>query len=411
MIKPLLLVLCVDIDNDLYEKTDITGPVIGKEANIQAGLKLIKQDPEESDANAIFKAIQIAESLEDKYNTKIVTLTGSKNKGFEADKNISEQLERVLAQFPAESCVFVSDGVSDEVVMPIIKSRIKIDSVHVVIIKQAKQLEQTYFVILEKLKDPYYSRMIFGIPAVLLLLFSISGFYNLGWQPIGMILGIYLMLKGFGFEEKFFNFISDFKFSVEKISWIAYVGAVPLLLLNFWIEAQAYNEAISQNLSIIKIGAILMGKAMLLTPWAFFMIIIGKAMDSFREKRKFEIIRYGTYAISILLLFLVISSASDWILNTKPPYVSFADFINVLLFAVFAAYISNMIVKKIKMNVISHMKIQGKEVNSEYGEYIGKVIGVDNQKELMIVQTPFGKKRNISLKEIREISDKISVSV
>ena len=62
------------------------------------------------------------------------------------------------------------------------------NSVDIVRIKQAQGFETTYFTILEKLKEPHYSRIVFGIPAVLFILFAISYYFNFGWQlPVALI--------------------------------------------------------------------------------------------------------------------------------------------------------------------------------------------------------------------------------
>ncbi|MBM3229644.1 DUF373 family protein, partial [Candidatus Parvarchaeota archaeon] len=241
MIKKPILVLCIDRDNDLYEKVKISGPIVGREANLAAASKLALADPEETDANAIFKAINIFDDLSKEHKAEIATLTGSRRLGYEADKEVAEQLEQVIASFRAESCVFVSDGLSDEEIIPIVRSRLKIDSVKIVVMKQAKELEQTYFVLLEKLKDPYYARLIFGIPAVIILMLSISSFLNFGWQPVGMVVGIYLILKGFGIEEQIFGLISGFQFNVERISLVVYLSAIPLLVISAWLGFQGFS--------------------------------------------------------------------------------------------------------------------------------------------------------------------------
>src|SRR3989338_7057631 len=103
------LVLCIDRDNDLYEKAKISGPIIGREANLDAATKLALADPTETDANTIFRSIQIYDSMKEEGTVQVVTLTGSASLGYTADKEISAQLERVLSDFPADSCIFVSD--------------------------------------------------------------------------------------------------------------------------------------------------------------------------------------------------------------------------------------------------------------------------------------------------------------
>jgi putative membrane protein len=214
-----IIVLCIDRDNDLFDKGGVPGPLIGREKNLQGAISLSLADPEDPDSNAMFYAIKLYDQLNKEGNAvEVVTLTGDRKLGVTADRIVSAQLDRVLLELNPTSCILVSDGVADEEVLPIIKSRIKVDSTKIVFIKQAKELEKTYFVVLEKLKDPYFARTIIGVPAILLLLISLSSFFGLGWQPIGVLIGIYLVLKIMGFEDMILDFISDFRFSFERAS-------------------------------------------------------------------------------------------------------------------------------------------------------------------------------------------------
>ncbi|MFA5106524.1 MAG: DUF373 family protein [Candidatus Micrarchaeia archaeon] len=409
MIKKSILILCIDRDNDLFEKVKISGPIVGREANMSAATRLSLADPEETDANAMFKAINIFDEMSKEHRVEIVTLTGSKNLGYEADKEISEQLEHVLATFPAESCIFVSDGMADEEIVPIIKSRVKIDSVKIVVMKQAKELEKTYFVMLEKLKDPYYSRMIFGIPAIVLLLFSLSSFLNFGWQPVGIILGIYLILKGFGIEERIVGLFSGFEFNVEKISLIVYLSAMPLIVISFWLGIQSFSQARTLGLVGAQEAAYFVRSLLVLLPWSLLLLIVGKIIDLVSERRKIEIPKYGLYAISILLFWLIFSVAADWVLNLAPPYVTFSDFVVVILLSVLIGYLSIKIMRGIKIDVALDMKLEGKEVLTDVGAYAGKIVGIDRKNTSMIIQSQFGQKFTMPLDAIVAVSEKVQV--
>ena len=93
----------------------------------------------------------------------------------------------VIERLKSDACVLVTDGKSDARVVPLLKNRIKVNSVDMVRMKQAEQLENTYFTVLEKLKEPHYARIVFGIPAVLLLLFALSYYFKLGWElPVAL---------------------------------------------------------------------------------------------------------------------------------------------------------------------------------------------------------------------------------
>ena len=53
-----ILILSIDIDNDLYQKTGISGPVIGRNANLSAASKLALADPLDPDSNVMFEAVK-----------------------------------------------------------------------------------------------------------------------------------------------------------------------------------------------------------------------------------------------------------------------------------------------------------------------------------------------------------------
>ena len=60
-----LLILAVDIDNDLYRKTKIGGPLIGRVQNLNGATQLALADPEDTDANTMFQAVKIYDELKE----------------------------------------------------------------------------------------------------------------------------------------------------------------------------------------------------------------------------------------------------------------------------------------------------------------------------------------------------------
>lgn len=156
------LVICIDRDNDLGDKANVMVPLIGKEANIEAAVKLATADPEDSDTNTIFGGVKILDELLAKgVDAEIVTFAGDKNIGIISDQKIANQLDMILKKFPAESAIFVSDGAEDETLLPIVQSRIKIDSVKRVIVMQSANLESTYYIIKHAFNDPKISQTFF----------------------------------------------------------------------------------------------------------------------------------------------------------------------------------------------------------------------------------------------------------
>ncbi|MDD5337661.1 MAG: DUF373 family protein [Candidatus ainarchaeum sp.] len=405
-----VLVLCIDRDNDLFEKAKIHGPVIGREENLKAATKLALADPEDSDANAIFSSIKLYDEIKSGGKSVVIaTLTGHKKLGYRADLEISKQLDKIIEETHADSCAFISDGASDEEILPIVKSRIRINSSKVVVIKQAKELEKTYFVILEKLKDPYYARIILGVPAMIIFLLSLASQFGYGWQPIGILVGTYLILKGFGIDERIGSMASEFKFSIDKTSWIAYTSSLVLLVLSAVAMYQAYMEASSMQLYGEKIYAYAVRSGLLIIPWALLFILVGKALDARAEKRKFLITRYGLYGSAMILTTMMLKVGCDWILNLVPPYVNFSDFLLTILISLGTGYVVLQAVKIIREETVRGMKLEGKEIIGEGGSYIGKVVGVNMKEGRLIIQTPFERKINVMLEDISSIGDKIVV--
>jgi putative membrane protein len=117
------LILCIDNDNDIGTKASVQTPVIGKEANVEAATRLALQDPEEADANAIFAAVKMLNTLQSNDSQamyEVATVCGSENGGVEADRKIIRELNNVLDRFPARGVIFVSDGYSDQEIKKIL---------------------------------------------------------------------------------------------------------------------------------------------------------------------------------------------------------------------------------------------------------------------------------------------------
>ena len=206
------LILCIDSDDDIGIKGSVKTPIIGREANIQAATKLALSDPEEADANAMFGAVKLYDKLMKDYPDEafeIATIAGSGKGGVEADRAMVRELGRVQKQFVADGVIIVTDGFADEELVPIIQSRIPITSIHHVVVKHSDRIEETYAVIFRYLKmlveDPYYSKVSLGVPGILLVIFGFlmaSNQLENGGMVVAFVMGIVLVLKGFGWDSK-----------------------------------------------------------------------------------------------------------------------------------------------------------------------------------------------------------------
>lgn len=405
-VRERVLVLCIDRDDDLGRKIGRRGPIIGRDQNLQAGTDLLLADPEEADGNTMLQAVKIHDELIAKgKDVRVVTLTGSSNMGYDADKEVTDQFEKVLSEFPAESCVFVSDGADDEAVMPLISSRLKITSVRKVIMKQARELEQTWVVLLNKLREPYFARLFFGIPALILLAFLASESLGFGWRPIIAIVGVYLLIKALGIEESLIATVKSIMLPAGSVASIVYFFAFVLLVLGVVMGANQYFEKIDEKFSTLEAVAAAIQWFFLFVMAAFVAVFIGKVFMLYPSGKIFEIINSGILTFNNVLLVFVGYSAMAWIAGDA----WFYQFLSSTLICVALAAAAIEVGRALRIHVISDMKLENKEVITEIGAYMGKIVGVDKKKLILFVQTPLGHKMPLRLDSIVNVADRIIV--
>ncbi len=401
-----LLVLCVDVDNDLGTKAKIKGPVLGRAENIKAANALGIADPEDSDTNTIYAAVKLHDELgKEVKNVFIATISGDTRLGYHAHTEIVKQLEKIIDELSPDACVFVSDGASDEQMIPLINSRVKVNSVKTVTVKQTKELESTYFAVLEKLKEPHTARIVFGIPGLALLFFALAEFF--GARLFIGLLGAYLIMRAFGIEEKILNAISNMKISFENSSFIFYFAAVPFFVASLWM---AFNRVFTLQytgaaLNTAKIIAWFVKDLLLLLPVAVLLIIVGEVLQALSEKKNHLLPEYLIQTAGVLVFWLIFTNAADWVIGT----LSFENFFYSLLLGVAAMYLVAYLAREFKHDLFAKMNLEGKSVYTELGSLIGTIVGINKKNETFIVKTTSGQKIDLSLRNIASLGERIVV--
>jgi len=224
-----LLILCVDRDGDIGAKTEEKTPILGREENLDAAVTLALRDPEEPDANAMFEAVRVYDQLvkqgQPNESFQIATISGSQLLGVEADRKLVRELNGVLESFPAHSVILVTDGYSDEAVLPLVESRVPVTSIRRIIIRHSESIEETAALFSKYLRmlteNPRYSRIALGVPGLLLIILAImylGGWLYFTWIAFLIVLGAILLVKGFGID----------RISVQLIQWIREYEPPPL---------------------------------------------------------------------------------------------------------------------------------------------------------------------------------------
>jgi putative membrane protein len=373
-----VLVICADRDNDLGRKAGIQGPVIGRKSMLNAAARLAIADPEESDANCMFAAVKKLEEIKDQFDaSEVACLTGFDKSDFRSDREILNQFETVLEKFPADGIVLVTDGAEDDQVIPILQSRLPIISKQQIVIKQAREVESTFYTIKEALKDPFVARIVFGVPGLILLLYFLVG--SLSLQIISFVLGLYLLLKGFGLEEALFKTMEDFKtnLSFQRVSFLFFIGSLFFII---FAVITAYNTFVSTFDTDPLTNAIqaIQGTFILLF-LAGESLVLGRIIDFLQLKKAFRIPEQIVIAVSIFLLWFVLDAGTEVFLKKA----ALNDFLFAMLLSLAALFLVYRFVKFIDVRKKVTQLLIGLPVYSSDGKWLGRVEKVYKEKELV----------------------------
>jgi putative membrane protein len=401
-----ILVLNVDIDNDLYRKTKLSGPIIGRIDNLRAASKLALSDPQDSDSNAMFEAVRKYDELKKAgRSVAIATITGAEDEGYAADAELVRQVDMVIERLKCESCVLVTDGSSDARIVPLLKNRIKINSIDIVRIKQAEALESAYFTVLEKLKEPHYARIVFGIPALILLLFGISYYFNLGWELPVLLIGIYLVIKAFGLEESLIRSFKGFGFSIDRISFIFYTASIIFFIIALLVASANYIKfAPAENGYLVAYSAAAEG-FIAIFPLCLILYLVGRIIDLETRRLRYRAISQGIYIGYSIIALALLYLTTSWFVGQ----IYFWQFLLYSFVAIAVGYMLSLFTVMLKRRVIRRTKMNGKRVMTDIGSYVGKVADVDPRRGIIFVKTNYGNVIKYEIDRITTVSDSIVI--
>jgi len=243
-----ILVLNVDRDDDIGIKAGVSTPLLGKEPIIKAAEKLLLNDPEDADGNALFGTVKTYEELKSKgENVEIAAISGAPSGGLEADKKIVEELSKVINIVNPEGVVLVTDGFSDEEIIPIVGTRIPIISVRRIVVKHSKSVEETYAILERYIKMIWnelpYRIYFIAVPGIILFLVGILSLLQL--TQVAMIysliiIGLAMIVKGLGIDEYIQSLRKAHMY--EYIRLATYIGSSAAFLIGLYISYLTINE-------------------------------------------------------------------------------------------------------------------------------------------------------------------------
>jgi len=257
-----ILILCVDRDGDIEVKAGVKTPLLGRTSNLDGAVALALKDPEEPDANAMFEAVRLYDRLHNEKQPEeifeVATISGNELGGVGADRKLVAELNSLLDSFMANEVILVTDGYSDEAVLPLVESRVPVSSVRRIVIKHSESIEETAAVFTKYVRllvdNPRYARMALGLPGILVLIFGIFWGINLFYPntiyyygiAFVLVLGGFLLLKGFGVD----------KATKDAYKWVRDYSppALPMQISNYAVIVGILCIAVSVYLGVANVN-------------------------------------------------------------------------------------------------------------------------------------------------------------
>ncbi len=348
-----ILVLCIDRDNDVGERLGIPTPVIGRDNVLNVAIQYILRFPDDSDANAMFAAIQLYDNLAStlgKDNVEIALVTGASSEDTMADLKLLDELSRVLRVFDADGLIVVSDSPSDEAVIPLLQSKRPVISVRRVVVRQSRRFEEfavlAKYYLLKMLTEPKYRKYALGLPGAIFLLAGISIIISAYIPPIlapilssGMLiaLGAIVMIYALNIHQEILRFIQRYELTfftmvISLLLVILYPLTITGILKTTPLELLTRRPTIFDVLSIaIAITALI------------------NIIEIYAKRGEIPYRRIFSAISMTLFPSLVLNSITHFVLNMISPS---------MLFACITSYIIILMISLMVLNRLSRRRVK-----------------------------------------------------
>jgi putative membrane protein len=242
------LVVCVDRDDDIGAKTGVETPVAGWEAVRSLVTEIGLADPEDASVNCLLETLRVARDLRaDDEDATVAVISGAAETMVGRDRAVADQMDGLIAEYDPDSAVVVIDSAQDERLVPIIESRVQVDAVDRVVVRQARDIESTYYLLKQFLADEELRQTVLVPVGVAMLAFPIL---LMAFGPatavasITAVIGLFVLYKGLGVDDYVADLPTQTKDALYsgRVSIVTYVVAAGLSLIGVFAGALMVSD-------------------------------------------------------------------------------------------------------------------------------------------------------------------------
>jgi putative membrane protein len=229
------LVVCLHRGEDI----DADPPVAGREAVESLVTRLGVDDPEDSRVNCLLEGLRVARDIDD----AVVAVVSVVGESVTADREVARQVEALVGEYDPDSAVVVVDSAEDERLVPIVESRVTVDAVDRVVVRQARDIESTYYLLKQFLADEQLRKSVLIPVGAALLAFPVLLFVadspTVAVGAIAAAVGLFLLYKGLGVDDYVARVPAGTREALYsgQVSLVTYVVGVGLALVGLFAGA------------------------------------------------------------------------------------------------------------------------------------------------------------------------------
>ena len=238
------LVLCIDREGRVAA-TDRNPPLTGERRVRALVTEVGIEDPEDSGVNCLLETLRVARDIRADGGDAVVAVVSSTADSARGDLSLAAQVDELIERYAPEAAVVVVDSADDEQVVPMVESRVHVDAVDRVIVRQARDIESTYYLLKQFLGDEELrGTVLVPLGAALLafpVLLTVADSIATAVAVVAGVVGTFFLYKGLGIDDLLTGLPRGLRdaFYSGQVSLVTYVVALGLALVGAFVGALA----------------------------------------------------------------------------------------------------------------------------------------------------------------------------
>lgn len=219
------------------------------------------------------------------------------------------------------------------------------------------------------------------------------------------LIGLYLIIKGFGIEDSITRSFRGLGFSVDRLSFVFYISAILFFAIGLIIGIGAYQNPAAAATNPLELIAFSSQSFLPLFTLSLILYLVGRLIDLEQRRLRYRAINQGIYVGYTIVVVSLIYLTASWIGGQ----LYFGQFLLYSAIAVVLGYVISRLSGSLRRRAIRRSKLKNKNVINDIGAYIGKVVEIDPRAGMMFVKTDYGSVIKYEIDRITNVSDRVII--